>query len=44
MCNEGAGMDTQKFDEESRKILLAVVLGLAAPVAFLLWVAIVSAQ
>lgn len=37
-------MDTQKFDEESRKILLGLVIGLAAPVVFLLWVAVVQAQ
>ena len=37
-------METQNFDKESRSILLAVVLGLAGPVAFLLWVAVVSAQ
>ncbi len=37
-------MDTQKYDEESRKIMLGVIIGLAAPVAFLLWVAVVQAQ
>ena len=37
-------METQKFDKESRNILLGVIIGLAAPVAFLLWAALVSVQ